>query len=270
MNPISPSDSDRPDVQRPDAMRPDGQRADGQRADAARAVVVEPDDGLLLEDDLDPALLDGHTVDELTDYLDAGMLPADPSIDDSPVCQNALAAIARVRAASRGSLDAAALDEAPADDSWVGRILSNISMEARAGRDIPFRSTAPTQHGVITEGTVRSLLRRAGDTVDGLLIGRCALEGDVTVVGEPIRVRITASVLWGNPIHEAVDRLRTAVTHELLEHTELVVEAIDVEIRDVLLDRAPVAPEISATEQGGTVEQIEPPDQTGPTNAEDA
>lgn len=238
MNPTPPNDADHPDVQRP--------------------VVVEPDDELLLEDDLDPALLDGHTVDELSDYLDAGMVPADPSIDDSPVCQNALAAIARVRAASRGSFDVAALDESPADDGWVGRILSNISMEARAGRDIPFRSTAPTQYGVITEGTVRSLLRQAGDTVDGLLVGRCALEGDVTVVGEPIRVRITASVLWGNPIHEAADRLRTAVMHELLEHTELVIEAIDVEIRDVLLDRAPEA------------EEITPTDPTGPTNAEDA
>ena len=47
----------------------------------APAYRIEPDD------------LDGHTIDELADYLDAGMQPADPSIDDSAACQNALAAI---------------------------------------------------------------------------------------------------------------------------------------------------------------------------------
>ncbi|MFZ7087158.1 hypothetical protein [Curtobacterium sp. RRHDQ10] len=188
----------------------------------------------------DPGLLDGHTVDELADYLDAGMSPADPTIDESPACQNALAAIVRLRELSRDALDAASLDEDPADDGWVGGILANISLEARAGRDIPLRGAAPTEHSVITEGSVRSLIRRAADDVDGILVGRCVLEGDVDEPGAPIRVRITASVLWGNSIPDVVGRLRTGVVHELLEHTELAIEGIDVEIRDVLLDR--VAP----------------------------
>ena len=59
-------------------------------------------------DALEPGDLDGHSIDELTDYLDAGMQPADPSIDDSPACQNALAAIIRIRHASLRSLEAAA------------------------------------------------------------------------------------------------------------------------------------------------------------------
>lgn len=221
-------------------------------AGAARDTAAGPE--------VDPDLLDGHTVDELTDYLDAGMMPADPSIDDSPSCQNALAAIARLRSVSRDALDAAALDERPADDGWVSGILANISLEARSGRDIPLRASAPTMHGVITEGSVRALVRRAADDVDGILVGRCALEGDVTELETPIRVRITASVLWGHSIHDAVDRLRAAVIQELLEHTDLTVEGIDVEIRDVLLERVapPAHPAGQRGSTGNTDQEVAP------------
>ena len=77
--------------------------------------MTEPDPVRL--DSLEPEDLDGHTIDELADYLDAGMLPADPSIDESAACQNALAAIVRLRQSSLGSLEAAAANEAPADDA---------------------------------------------------------------------------------------------------------------------------------------------------------
>ncbi|WNY34907.1 hypothetical protein Q9Q99_07440 [Curtobacterium flaccumfaciens] len=139
-------------------------------------------------DALEPGDLDGHSIDELTDYLDAGMQPADPSIDDSPACQNALAAIIRVRHASLRSLEVAAREEAPADESWISGVLANISIEARSGRDVPLRPLSETERPVMTEGAIRSLIRRTGDAVTGVLVARCQLEGDVTELASPVRV----------------------------------------------------------------------------------
>lgn len=197
------------------------------------AATPEPDDVDVL--DLEPDALDGHSIDELADYLDAGMLPADSSIDESPACQNALAALARIRTLSHGALDLQAAEEDPADESWIQGLLANISLEARAGRPIPLTPTAPTERAVLTEGAVRAIIRRAGDSVNGILVGRCVLDGDVTVPGAPVRVQVWATVLYGQPIHDAAALVRAAVTDELRRHTELNLAAVDVTIRDVRL-----------------------------------
>jgi uncharacterized alkaline shock family protein YloU len=188
-------------------------------------------DALELED------LDGHTIDELADYLDAGMQPPDPTIDDSPACQNALAAIVRLRQSSLGSLDAAAAAEAPADESWISGVLSNISLEARAGRDVPFRPQAPTEHAVMTEGAIRSLIRSAGDTVPGVVVTRCTLDGDVAELGAPVRVAVDVAVRAGTAIPAAAALVRSRVGEVLDEQTDLVVDAIDVVVRDLLPPR---------------------------------
>jgi hypothetical protein len=192
----------------------------------------EPAPGQLA--DLEPADLDGHTIDELADYLDAGMLPVDPTIDDSPACQNALAAIVRLRHASLGSLDEAARAEAPAGESWIGGVLANISIEVRAGRDIPLRAVAPTEHPVMTEGAVRSLVRRAGDTVPGVVVSRCLLAGDVTELAAPVRVTVEIAVVQGHVVTTAADAVREAVERTLAVQTDLVVEAVDVVVRDLI------------------------------------
>jgi hypothetical protein len=188
--------------------------------------------------DLEPVDLDGHTIDELADYLDAGMEPVDPSIDDSPACQNALAAIVRLRHASLGSLDEAARAEAPADESWIGGVLANISIEVRAGRDIPLRAVAPTEHPVMTEGAVRSLVRRAGDTVPGVVVSRCLLAGDVTELASPVRVTVEIAIVQGHAIPAAADAVRDAVERTLAVQTDLTVEAVDVVVRDLVTPSA--------------------------------
>lgn len=188
--------------------------------------------------DLESTDLDGHTIDELADYLDAGMEPVDPTIDDSPACQNALAAIVRLRHASLGSLDEAARAEAPADESWVGGVLANISIEVRAGRDIPLRAVASTEHPVMTEGAVRSLVRRAGDTVPGVVVSRCRLDGDVTELGTPVRVTVEIAVVQGHVIPTAADAVRAEVERTLAVQTDLVVEAVDVVVRDLVAPSA--------------------------------
>jgi hypothetical protein len=178
--------------------------------------------------------LDGHSIDELADYLDAGMQPPDPSIDGSPACQNALAAILRVRHASLGSLEAAARDEAPADESWIGGVLANISLESRSGRDVPLRALSESERPVMTEGAIRSLIRRTGDGVPGVLVARCSLDGDVTELAAPIRVVVEVAIMSGPSIVATADLVRTGVAQALAEQTDLVVDSIDVVVRDLL------------------------------------
>lgn len=182
--------------------------------------------------------LDGHTIDELADYLDAGMTPADPSIDESPACQNALAALVRLRQVSMEALEADARNEPPAEESWISGLLRNISIEARSGRDIPLQAERPTERGYVTEGAVRSLVRSAGDEVPGVLVERCRLDGDVTEPGAPIRVTVAISVRWGASMPTAADDVRSAVAESLAVHTDLHIDGIDVEVRDVIVEEA--------------------------------
>lgn len=186
--------------------------------------------------------LDGHTLEELGDYLDRGRLPLDPSIENSPECRRALVALESLRRASRSMIETEMSREPRLDESWVGSILAQVSLEARHGRSIPLTSPDETTTFDITEGTVRGLIRAAGDTVGGLLVGRTELVGDVTVPGEQIVVRLDVSVFWGERIPEVVAHLREAVYSELLRHTELAITSIDVVVHDVHFARpVPVA-----------------------------
>ncbi|MFB2581212.1 Asp23/Gls24 family envelope stress response protein [Herbiconiux sp. P15] len=193
-----------------------------------------------MNDDRDD--LDGHTIEELSDYLDAGRKPYDPSIENSPGCRIALDALVRLRSTSQLLLEAEATLEPEPDESWIGGILQNIGREARAGRRIPLSHPDPVADLGITEGSVRGLVRAASDTVDGLIVGRTALQGDVTTPGEPITVSIDATVYLGHSIPETTASLRERVATALATHTELVIEAIDITVHDVHPDPA-AAPE---------------------------
>ncbi len=182
---------------------------------------------------LEPSDLDGHTIDELSDYLDAGREPRVVSIEESPGCQLALDALERLRGLGRGLLDADAAAATPVDEGWVERVLSGIAMDARSGRRIPFASGEPGVDLSITEGAVRGLIRSAEEAVPGMLVGRCRLEGDVSVPGAPVRIEIDASVLHGEPLQTMAERLRAEVHDRLRRHTELEIVAIDVAIRDI-------------------------------------
>lgn len=182
---------------------------------------------------LEPTDLDGHTLDELTDYLDAGRQPANRSIDESPGCQLALDALERLHGLGAELIAADAAASPEVDPGWVDRILSGIALDARAGRRIPFESPEASIDLAITEGAVRGLIRSAENTVPGLLVGRCRLEGDVTDPGAPIRIEIEANALLGEPIVLAAERLRDEVGVRLRSHTELNIVAIDIAIRDI-------------------------------------
>ncbi|SEC10759.1 Asp23/Gls24 family envelope stress response protein [Microbacterium hydrocarbonoxydans] len=182
---------------------------------------------------LEPGDLDGHTLEELSDYLDAGRRPLDPSIEGSPGCQLALDALDRLRGLGGQLIEADAAAMPEVDDSWVDRILTGIALDARAGRRIPFVEEEPAVDFGITEGAVRGLIRSAENAVPGILVGRSTLDGDVTVVGSPVRIAIEVNAVYGESIPKAVEMLRSEVARRLQQHTDLTVTGIDVTVRDV-------------------------------------
>ena len=182
---------------------------------------------------LDPTDLDGHTLEELMDYLEAGRQPVDPSIEESPGCQLALDALERLQGLGDQLIEADAAAQPEVDASWVDRILDGIALDARAGRRIPLESPDAGIDLGITEGAVRGLIRSAENAVPGLLVGRCRLDGDVTEPGAPIRIEIDASALYGEPILRVADRLRNEVEARLRAHSDLHIDAIDIRITDI-------------------------------------
>jgi len=189
---------------------------------------------------LEPEDLDGHTIEDLTDYLDAGRTPPDPSIDASPGCRLALDALERLRDLTPELLSADSAAEPEVEEAWVERILTGITLDARAGRRIPFSAPSPHADLGITEGAVRGLMRAAESAVPGILVGRCRLDGDVTEPGAPIRVCVEVSVPYGPPIPLLAERLRTEIATSLMTHTELNITGVDVIVQDVRRRSPPV------------------------------
>jgi hypothetical protein len=171
----------------------------------------------------------GYTLDELSDYLDRGRQPAIPEIDGDAECQAVLASLERVGSLSR---ELVVRDEQPLDESFLAGLLGSITRELRAGRDIPLASSDPDVEIAITEGAIRELVRAAGDSVPGVLVGSCSLElGEQ--LGDELVVRLTISVLLGLPVHSAAEAVRQRVYSELLRHTQLAIGPVDVTVVDV-------------------------------------
>jgi len=187
---------------------------------------------------LEPQDLDGHSIEELSDYLDANRTPRDPAIEESAGCRIALDALERLRGISAQLLEADAAAATPVEDGWVHRVLSGIALDARAGRRIPILDDAGGDLGV-TEGAVRGVVRAAERDVPGALVGRCVLEGDVMSPGAPITVKVEVSVAYGAPIPDLVTRLRDAISTRLRAHTELNVVGIDVLVQDLRRPNSP-------------------------------
>lgn len=192
-------------------------------------------------DVLDATRLDGHTVDELNDYLDDDRTPVNPSIEASAGCQLALEALDRLRHRTLQLLENQAQNLPEPPDGWIRGIMERIAIEAHAGRNIPIVHPAATGSLILTEGAVRGMIRTAGDSIDEVIVGRCHLDGDITVPGEPITVQVDITVGWGQNLPHAADHARAAIYRRLHAHTELIVTAIDVTVRDVRYSIAPPA-----------------------------
>lgn len=177
--------------------------------------------------------LNGHTIEQLSDYLDLGRLPADPSIDDSPDCAIALRGLERLRRVQQSLLHRELARESLRDDSWVASILDNITLEAHAGRDILLSHPSPTARLIVTEGALRGILRETGDRMMNVLVGRCVLSGDVGVPETPITISVDITVFADENIPRLAERVRQAMYAALAQYTELTVVAINITVSDL-------------------------------------
>ena len=190
------------------------------------AVIAAPTD-----DDLDG----GISPERLVDYLDAGRQPYDPEIEESPEAVAQLAALERLRTMGARLLEVDAADAPAPDPSWISGVMDRVRLESRAGRPIPLASIDERSTLHITEGAVRSLIREAGDGVDGAMVISCTIHGDVSVPGALVRVEVVISGLFGEPLPALAEGVREAVVSSLSRQTELVLESVDVIVDDVHL-----------------------------------
>ncbi|MFD1721321.1 hypothetical protein [Amnibacterium endophyticum] len=195
---------------------------DGQTDDALDAIAKEPEE------------LDGHTIDELADYLDAGRTLPDPSIEGSAACRHALAALERLRALAPELLVDDAPEAEPAD-GFLARVMSGIALDAHAGADFPLVDSGTDSSITMTEGALRALIRAAGDGEPGVLVGRVRFVGDLQDPHAPLTVRVAATVAHGLPIPAAAERLRAAVDAAVRRHTRFERLRIDVEVQDLVV-----------------------------------
>ena len=198
-------------------------------------------------DDTEPSTVgigaSGYTLEQLSDYLDRGRFPAIAAIDSDAECQAMLATLERVGSLSRDLVARDVLENPAIDETWLSSLLGTIGRELRAGRDIPLASGEPGTTLMITEGAVRELLRAAGDSVDGVLVGSCDFDGDLTDADASVDVRLTISVVLSVPVLDLAQQVRERVRSELLRHTQLTVGMIDITVADIHQLTSPIEEE---------------------------
>lgn len=185
---------------------------------------------------LDPDNLDGHSVESLSDYLDSDRTPRDESIESSPAARNALAALSRLRAVAPRIIAADAEHFAPKTDHWITRILDQIGVQAHAGRDIPISHDVPGADLSISEGAMRAIIREVGDGMDGLLVERCRLKGDVGTPGAPVDIHVEISTSSDADVSAVTEDFRARVEPAILRHADITISSITVQVRDTDLD----------------------------------
>jgi uncharacterized alkaline shock family protein YloU len=174
----------------------------------------------------------GYDLDALSAYADRGRTPAIAAIDDNAECQAVLDSIERLGTMQRAVVDDEAARLPAPDPGWIEELLGSITREVRAGRDIEYPAAAPGTTLAVTEGAIREAVRSAGDSIDGVLVGRVALAVD----GENrATVSVAVSVLFDRPLGQVAEAVRGAVHAALLRSTPLTPAAIDVTIEDIHL-----------------------------------
>ncbi len=171
-------------------------------------------------------------IEDLSDYLDTGVCADAEHIEHCPQCQARLAGLRSLRSVAMDLMDDDAASAAADDTIWLDGILANLRLETSAGRSIPIAG-GPLDQLTESEGAVIAMVRSVGDSVGGVLIGRCRIDGDAETVGAPIEFHIGVSARYGFPLPSLAEKLREAVFAELLAETELNVVAVHVTFTDV-------------------------------------
>ena len=174
----------------------------------------------------------GRHIEDLSDYLDTGASPDAQHIGHCPQCQARLAGLRSLNAVARDLLDDDVATASAGDSSWLDGIVANLQLETRAGRSIPLEGGAMEDLSE-TEGSVIAMVRAMGDSLGGVLIGRCRLDGEVELPGAPVDVNINVSARYGYQLPSLAQELRAAVLAQLLLHTELNIAAVNVAFTDM-------------------------------------
>jgi hypothetical protein len=172
----------------------------------------------------------GYSLADLSAYLDRDRTPAIAAIDTNAACQAVLDNLARLGSLSRDLVEEDSRGLPDAEPGWFDRLIAAVSVEARAGRDIPFSAGDPESELVITEGALRELVRRAGDTVPGVIVGRSRLSVDEEL---DARVSVSVSVVADRSLRALADEVRERVHAALRRHSPLRGIAVDVTVEDV-------------------------------------
>ncbi len=153
-------------------------------------------------------------------------------IHHCPTCTQRLEALQRLERITN-ELVAEEENQQLSDNSWLDNMLSNLLLETRAGRSIPLTAHHELDTLTQTEGSVIAAIRRAGESLDGALVSRCRLDGDVESPRAPIDVELVVSVQEGSAAAEITEQLRQRVAQELERISELNVEHINITVEDV-------------------------------------
>lgn len=175
----------------------------------------------------------GYSLEDLSAYLDRGRSPRIAAIERSAEAQAVLSAMENMRSLSRELVERDA--RRPVAESWYDEVMREVMREFRAGRDIPLRRPEGETELYVTEGALSELVRRVGDEVGGVLVGRVRLAQPEQY--GPLQVRMTVSVRYGSPIAETVQRLRESVGAAVSRHGELRVSDVDVTVEEVHVDQ---------------------------------
>lgn len=176
----------------------------------------------------------GHTLEELSLYLDTGEFPDPPHLESCPECRNGLDSLRRLSAAGDELFASDLAAAGSGTDDWLKDILANLALELRPGRSIPLHSDDPADTLSETEGSIVALVRSVADSQPGAVAGKVRLEGDVTVPGSPVAIRLDLAVLFGHALMASAASLRQDLAEALARHTELNISAIDITITDVI------------------------------------
>ncbi|MFJ4028673.1 Asp23/Gls24 family envelope stress response protein [Paenarthrobacter sp. NPDC089989] len=176
----------------------------------------------------------GHSLAELSSYLDTGAFSDPAHLETCPECQSGLATLRRLSGFAGELVHADVAEAGSGADDWMQSILSNLRLELRPGRTIPLTSDNPADVLSETEGAVTALIRSVVDAIPGTAAGKCHLLGDVTDPEAEITVTVDIAVVYGHHLEERATQVREALAEALRTQTEMNITGIDVTITDVL------------------------------------
>lgn len=203
------------------------------RTDSEHAAAIpgefRADPGLGVDDG---ELIDGFTLTELEDYVEAGREPRRSDIESSPDALRMVVGLEQVMALTRRAVDDADALPQPSID-WFDRIRGFLSREVRSGQALPLRHELAEDALTVDEAAVRSYLRAVVDGIEGVLTVRTHFVGEVTRLDAPVEVTVIISTAYGQPIQPRTRRVREEVSRVLSRHTDLNVVSLDIRVTDL-------------------------------------